>query len=396
MKIAVYICVLIFGDLMLLTACRKPYIPPAITVNSNYLVVEGLINTGQDSTIIKLSRTVMISSTIGIKAELNASVIVESDANASYPLTETGNGTYSAPALNLSASNKYRLKIVTSDNKTYRSDFVPVKNSPPIDSVYYLVKSNGVQINVDSHDQSNNTRYYRWDFNDTWIIHSAFESYAEVSHFPKDTILYRPDADQIYTCWINGTSNTINLGSTATLSQDVTTNNEISFISSTSEKLGSRYSILVKQYAITKDAFDYWQLLKNNTEQLGSIFDPLPSTTTGNIHCITNPSEPVIGYISAGSYSQKRIFIDNYNLPAWRPITPNAGCKMDSVYLSNAITKNNDVAAYIYSGSQIPILALYVIKDNHGVIVGYTGSIPSCVDCTLRGTNKQPTFWINR
>jgi hypothetical protein len=27
------------------------------------------------------------------------------------------------------------------------------------------------------------------------------------------------------------------------------------------------------------------------------------------------------------------------------------------------------------------------------VIVGYLGTTQSCVDCTIRGTKQQPTFW---
>src|SRR5437879_5486860 len=121
---------------IIISGCRKPYLPPIISSGTNYLVVEGAINTGQDSTIIHLSRTVPLSSPSGTMSspELNASVVVESDANASYPLTDAGNGYYVAAGLNLSASNKYRVQITTADSKVYQSDFVTAKNSPPIDS----------------------------------------------------------------------------------------------------------------------------------------------------------------------------------------------------------------------------------------------------------------------
>lgn len=36
---------------------KKPYNPPAVAVNSAFLVVEGIINSGSDSTIIKIGRT---------------------------------------------------------------------------------------------------------------------------------------------------------------------------------------------------------------------------------------------------------------------------------------------------------------------------------------------------
>ncbi|MGZ3752416.1 MAG: DUF4249 domain-containing protein, partial [Mucilaginibacter sp.] len=370
------------------------YLPPAIAAGNSYLVVEGVINTGQDSTIIHLSRTVPLSSTVGTNPELSAAIVIESDANGSYSLTESGKGYYSAPGLNLSSSNKYRLKITTADNKIYQSDFVVVKNSPPIDSVYFQIKSNGIQINADAHDASNSTQYYRWAYDETYETHSAFYSSGIVSTTPQDTVLFREPKDQIYTCWKTTPSNNIVLGSTAKLSQDVIKGSEITSIASSSEKLAVRYSILVKQYALTKEAFNYWQQLKKNTEQLGSIFDAQPSEIAGNIHSITNPSETVIGYISAGTYAKTRIFIDTHDLPTWRSDNPYLGCKMDTAYFSHPKTNNNDVAEYIYSGLEIPIFSIPQHPGPPLVIIAYAASSPDCTDCRLRGgTNQQPAFW---
>ena len=41
-----------------LVSCKKPYFPPVISGPNGYLVVEGAINSGSDSTFITLSRTV--------------------------------------------------------------------------------------------------------------------------------------------------------------------------------------------------------------------------------------------------------------------------------------------------------------------------------------------------
>ncbi len=121
--------------LLLLTAvavisCRKPYNPALPSVSrTGYLVVEGTINSGADSTYIKLSRTINISSNAQISPELHAVVSVQGDQNTSYPLTEKGNGKYSCAGLNLDNAHQYRLSIKTSDNKQYQSAYMPVLNS---------------------------------------------------------------------------------------------------------------------------------------------------------------------------------------------------------------------------------------------------------------------------
>jgi len=379
--------------------CKKPYDIPVAAANSNYLVVEGVINPGTDSTIIKLSRTVQLSSKIGTEPETNASVMVESDANSTYPLTETGQGYYTSSGLNLNPSNKYHLKITTSDNKVYISDYLPAKNAPPIDSVYYRTQeggSQGVQIYVDSHDPQDNTAYYRWEFNETYIITSLYTSGSILVKTPTYYIRDRTLEEQVFKCWLTEYSSNIMLGSSASLTKDVITKAPVTFVSSTSEKVASRYSILVKQYALTKEAYSYWQQLKKNTEQLGSIFDAQPSEISGNIHSVNNSSEPVLGYISVGSYSTKRIFVDNYYLPAWgtTPLRPfYDGCTVEPE-LFNGPNGENQVAINIYAGDLLPINP--IVPKGSSLILGYTASERRCQDCTVRGTNIQPSFWTSR
>jgi hypothetical protein len=365
--------------LPIVMGCKKPYNPPAITAASNYLVVEGMINTGADSTIIKLSRTVSISSFAGSKPELHAQVTVEDNQNNSYPIREIGNGEYASPSLGLTNTGQYRVRIKTSNGETYLSSFVVPKPAPPIDSIGYKIQSNGVQVYLNTHDPANNTHYYLWQYGETWIFHSAFIAYYKiVDSLPAFISSTDP---QIYQCWGHDTSSTIVSGSSAKLSQDVIYQAPITFLPSTSEKLESRYSILIKQSALNADAFNYYQLLKNNTENLGSIFSAQPSSElTGNIQCVNNPSEPVIGYLIAGSVSEKRIFIDNSNLPRWTTISfyDTSGCRTDTVTLDyNKFKADYGGNPPEYYPTSRPDFAAPDI----------------CVDCTVRGTNIEPAFW---
>jgi len=395
-------------------ACKKPYNPPAITAPGSYLVVEGVISSGTDSIIIKLSRTVKLSSKVVTNPVHGALLTVESDNNAIFPLIETTNGHYMSPGLNLDNAQKYRLRIKTT-NDEYLSDFVPVVNSPAIDSVSYGFDGKGLNIYSNTHDPQNNTRRYRWDYQETWIIHSNYYSFYKSNG---DTVLERDlGTDQVYECWQSDTSNVIVLASSANLAKDVIVNNPITFVDPATGKLGGNnsilvdqaalnnnaYSILVRQYALTGDAYTFWTNLKKNTEQLGSIFDAQPTTINGNIHSIRNPSEIVIGYISAGSIASKRIFISNKQIPITMSIAVNPVCQADSFYYSYLpqggfvpINQENEYFNYNtgiqYGGVKyVPIAAIF--NQLLGTIIGYTGSLEECVDCTLRGTNKEPAFW---
>jgi len=371
-----------------LISCKKPFIPSVTSSAQSYLVVEGVINSGQDSTIIKLSRTVLLSGKTASKPELNATVTVESDHQAVYPLPGTGNGEYAVAALKLDNTRQYRLRIKTAAGKEYLSDFVAVKINPSIDSVGFDVQSKGLQLYVNTHDPNNNTHYYRWDYQETWLFHAKYGS-AYITN--GTSIVPRTQAQNITTCFGNEASTSILLASSAKLKQDIIYQNPITQVPAISEKLESKYSILVKQYALTEGAYNFWVNLKKNTEQLGSIFDAQPSSANGNIHCITDPSEPVIGYISVTNVQQKRIFIANGQLPQdWIPTYPYS-CELDSAFFCRGTSCQNDVAQFmIPSGStEIPINAIY----SGPVVIGYLGSDRECADCTIRGVVKQPAFW---
>jgi Domain of unknown function (DUF4249) len=386
-----------FVFILLTIRCKTPYSPGVISSPGQYLVVEGIINSGSDSTIIKLSYTVNLSSTVTLNPVAHAVVAVQSDQNTTFPLTETSNGNYVSPGLNLNSANKYRLSIKTANNEQYYSDYVPVLNSPPLDSVYFTVGNNGIVINTASHDPTNAVQYYRWDFQETWIIHSNYDSHYKSTG---DTIVQRNlNTEQIYMCWASDSSSNIILNSTARLKSGVITNNPITSVGSTSEKLGDKYSIIVRQYALTGDAYSFWTNLKKNTEQLGSIFDAQPSQIAGNIHSANNPAEPIIGYISVGSVSQQRIFILNTQLPAWASTTFNPSCMLDTELYCYKVTPQsqcfNQVAQFFYytPGSVAQQIPVDPVAPPGGAVIGYSGSIPECVDCTLRGTNRQPAYW---
>ena len=121
--------------ILALTCCKKPYNPPVVASANSYLVVEGVINSGSDSTTIKLSKTVNLNAQTTINPLPGATVIVENDQNASWPLLADDAGNYTSPGLNLPAGPNYRIKITTPDGKQYVSDYQPIKPTPPIDSI---------------------------------------------------------------------------------------------------------------------------------------------------------------------------------------------------------------------------------------------------------------------
>ncbi len=356
--------------------CQKAINLQATTTNANILVVEGLINVA-DSTKINLSRTVIIGNKTTANPEQGATVTMETAQATVATLKEISKGTYASPILNLDKTQKYRLRIISRISGTYLSDLVEVKVTPPIDSVGYTIKSDGIQLYANTHDDSNNSRYYLYNFSETWKFNAKYSS----SLIAQGTQLRdRTSAENITTCFTSTPSNKIVLSSTATLTQDVSYQAPVAFIESTSEKISIRYTTLLTQTALTKQAYLFWDNLRKSTEALGSIFDAQPSQLIGNIHNVANANEPVIGYISAGTTQSKRIFIDKRELPPTFKTEYPYGCVMNV----------GDYNALFFSGSNNPFVPLYYKYDDPA---GIAYSNKQCSDCTVRGTIKQPAFW---
>jgi Domain of unknown function (DUF4249) len=366
--------------IILLVSCTTPFNPPAIHGKNQFLTVDGIVRNGQDSTIIMLSRSANLGDSAGPQPELNAQVTIVGQQSDVFPLINLGNGRYAINQLNLNVNQNYQLQITASNGEHYASDFVPVRQTPPIDSLNFRGDSSGVTIYVSTHDPLNNTRFYQWDFTQTWEHDSKYNSTIEL--LPGGIIVNRPADQQISRCWSSTNSTSILVTSSQGLSQDVVSFFPINVIDNGSVELSVEYSILVRQYALTQEAYQYWQTLKQNTELTGGLFQPQPSSVGGNFHCLTNTSEPVFGYFSVSSVDSMRIFINASQIGFWYYIPPTAEC-------SYFVPPTDSLASY----ANYPTIYQPFIACNGPVCV-YALAFRYCVDCTYYGgSNVKPPYW---
>jgi hypothetical protein len=351
-----------WGLVLVLPACTDPYLPEAIKSPPSYLVVDGFLN-ARGITTIKLARTYAISATAAAPVEGKATVYLEEEAGPRTLLREAPLGTYTSPtALVLSPARRYRLHLNTLGGREYASDFVPAKITPGIDELSGRAGSDGLTIRLSTHNPANDTHFYRWDYVETWEINPIYRPQVEY----KAGTLNFPDISVPYPtkCWGMAPSTTVLLTNTTPLSQDVVADRVVRQLPPTSERLNTRYSILLQQYALTKEEFAYWELLRKNTESIGSLFDAQPVQLTGNVHCLNAPTELALGFVGAHSVAEKRLFVDRRELP--RPwLTPTG---YEACYPPDS-----------------PII--------NGGINGYTGKTPDCIDCRRRGSAVRPSFW---
>lgn len=370
-----------FVGIIFITSCRENYTPPEVTTDHNILVVEGFIDVNSDTSYFKLSRTQKLGSSTSSKPEKGASISILSAAGTVLTqFTERANGEYVVYGAALSQAQSYRLKIITSNAKVYQSDLVTGKITPAIDSVTWKIdnEKNGIQFFVNTHDASNSSLYYKWDCEETWEYRAYFD--AQYKYMGDTIIEMRDPTEQIYRCWRFTKTSQIFINTTERLSNDIINNEKILFVPKGSNRFDQRYSVLVKQRALTKEAYNYWEQLKQTTELGGSVFDVQPTQLLGNLYCVTNANEPVIGYISATTTAQKRIFIDKNDVPTFIEPYP-ANCELISV------VPNRDSMRLYYAVRRY----LPVAPDIQGA---FLAAPQQCTDCRIfGGTTDKPSYW---
>jgi hypothetical protein len=378
----------IAGIIFFTTMCRKAYQPTAIKASNHFLAVDGFINTGENSsTTIIVNHSLNLQDTIADIPELGATVLILTENGAAFPLIDSGgNGTYVSAPLSLDPALKYQLSVTTNDGNKYLSALVTPKTSPPIDSLTWqvindpLTDAQAVNIFVNTHDATNNTRYYRWDYIETYQHQAFFES----SWYIQDGLIYpiTDPSQSVYNCWSTAHSQSIILGTSITLSSDVISLAPIASFAQNDPKLDVKYSTLVRQYPLDLTAYNYWLTVQKNSQSLGGLFDLQPSQIRGNIQAVTHPNDPVVGYISAGTIQEQRLFIDNHAL-GWKS-NPEVNCPIRII----PTDPNNTL---IWSDADTSQGIYYFNSGNPPTI---NVSFKNCLDCRYQGgTTTKPPFW---
>lgn len=357
--------------ILLLTECREPFEPDFITGQNDFIVVEGFINVGTKAvTTITLSRVSSISEKNQVP-ENEAALSIEDEMGTEYPLLRTGEGIFQSDSLNLDPSTEYRLMIVDENDNHYASSFTLPKNPPPIDSVHWKWKSDGIQMYVSSHDPGNTTTYYKWDYQETWEIessHPSFYYFTGAGMMPRGGFWY-----MLFKCWASAGPRDLKFASTNEFDSDAIDYPLVMF-AHYDDRTSIRYSILVEQRAVAKEEFQFLELIKKNAGVTGSLFDPMPSEVSGNIHALSNSGKRIIGYVGASTNTSKRIFVTREEFGVDAPLQ----CETIEVAPEN-------YSAFFSGGEYVPID--YAPNGNMLAAESY------CMDCGLRGDPGKPDFW---
>ena len=171
----------------------------------------------------------------------------------------------------------------------------------------------GVEVYVSYIDPSEIDNYYKWETNGTYSLKTHPE-------------LFKPLMSQVPVpkeccelCYTTEKNIAISISSDRFYNGN-TFSNKVLFIEDDGVRFSEKYIIEIEQLSISKEAYEFYELLNNQLSIKGNIFDPPPATIRGNIIGVSNPGEAVVGYFTATDVNRTEYHIYGDDLPRVVPL----------------------------------------------------------------------------
>lgn len=377
--------------MLLLSGCVEPY-DFEVTETVEVLVVDAQLTNEQKSHRVELSVSRAIDKETSRKIT-GAEVLFKEDGRTDINLNEVSEGIYeTAPTVAGKTGSSYELYIKLSNGTTYKSTAQVLNPPVPIDSVYgkYLeIPSDenvevqkGIQFFIDTHDDTQDVSYFRYEYLEDYEIKVPYPSGFE---WDSNSQTYSPRSEDIGTCYGDGQNQNLIIANTSGLSENRLNEFPIQMVSVDDPQLEHTYALTVRQYLLNPSAHQYYKNLQENNESSGSFFDKQKGTIAGNIFNENNSSEPVLGFFEvAGVSSITEFFVSsdfrdqgfrsNYDLGKCNPQTA-----VDTVQIDEL---NTELL------SSYNIVEFPVTVPNGAIIV-----IVPCSDCRVYADNVKPDYW---
>ena len=331
---------------------------------------------GDEEDLAPLGAAVWVESEDG---ELLSGVMLEDKVNEFEINTEM-----------LDIYGRYRLGVSVPGKGEYISAFKGVLVAPAIDSVSWSVArdSSYVRIEVTTHDSNTDEKLYcKWIYSEDWESNSRF--HAELDYVAKTRSMVKLDSEEMKKrsiCFSKAESSGTYIANTEKLKENLIYKSVVKEITNTDTRLTGLYAINVTQKALDREAYIYWDNVKNNSNGTGGIFAPQPSNVRGNITCTTNEREVVLGYVNVTTVTHKMLFVD------W---------EKERIFFTDC--KEQLIPQFLPpakpDGEPTPLWPAYYsegyrpIRFNGDSTDEVYWAMEKCTDCRVFSNSSRPDFW---
>jgi hypothetical protein len=395
-----YICLLCL--MTIVTGCVERYYPEDSDMKTGTLVINAHLTNQPGEQVIEISRSVGLTfPSFDPVSGSFAEVIREDGEFKEFSEFKPGYHKAELDEFFLQTGMSFMIHVITPDGEEYESDFDLLRPVPAIDSLYYLVETNsyaeesdyisGIRFYCDFSYDKEDYEYIRWDLTETYEFHNN----PDLDYFILDLdhkVKELPDTSIYLICYITNELFTIHSMSMGSLEFGRYVKKTFSFVPNNEldQKLHHKYSLLVKQYSLGEEAFYYWNNLKKNIQEQGSLFDRQPALLKSNIHNVNDESEVVLGFFSMAGVAEKRAFAvkpEGLDLSPYENqcfVMPMPGEEYNTVpyFIPGGYYPLEPRPMYFTVPTLLPFLPIMLVNK-------------ACVDCReyKNSTHIPPDFW---
>lgn len=158
---------------LLISSCTETYNLQTNTYEEA-IVIEATITNELKKQEIKITKTARFEDE-GITTVSGATVIVKDNLNNQYNFVEQSDRYVSETEFQALAGRQYHLEVKTKDGKVYESSNQTLTTVSQITEIVPTAVTKdkeglGVQINVNSYDPTRTSKYYRYEYEETYKI----------------------------------------------------------------------------------------------------------------------------------------------------------------------------------------------------------------------------------
>ncbi|MBX2916699.1 MAG: DUF4249 domain-containing protein [Cyclobacteriaceae bacterium] len=312
------------------------------------LVVEGSITNELPPYTVKISRGFPVGTNSGIRSMVsNAQVTLFDDIGNQEILTEREPGIYITNySIQGQVNHSYFIRIKTPDGQEYESQPERINPVGDISNIEYefeartkLVTYGEVDdhifnIYVDANSGDAPEKYIRWRYTGTYEVITSpelhmtwippYRPYEDpwpcsgyiVGPAPggSGTIIIKVGPCECCNCWVTIRESQPQLSDTQFIEGNNFKKVKVAEVPVTNATFYSKFKVEVEQMSLTRNAFDFFKLVRDQKENASSIFQPPSGEIRGNIQSL-NGRERVVGLFWAAAVTKRTIYIYPEDVP---------------------------------------------------------------------------------
>lgn len=244
---------------------------------------------------------------------------VESEDGKRYEAKE-GNGSSSIVIDTRTAPAKGRYRLCVEDlgtSREYVTSWQEVNPPAEIDDLTYVWDENTMTLCLSAHSEEGS--YFRWAYVEDYKFHADRPKDFIFDYAENKEVKLEESDYSTYWCWSTNSSREVDLVATTDLEDNRLVAHKFHTFSRGSMRLQTRYRMTIYLSCISADAYRYLDNLKITSDFTGDLFTPLPSDVNGNITCVEDPNEKVIGYVDVCQISTKEFYLDENAYKLYAP-----------------------------------------------------------------------------